>query len=311
MNTSRRDFLKSIPIAAAAAAVFSKSYASGITEGAPAISIFSKCLQWLEYEQMAVFAKEVGFNGVDLTVRPNGHVLPENVKSDLPKAVSIIKKAGLEVTSITTTIADASDAHAEKILSTASELGIRYYRLNWIDYDAAISVDQNLEQIKSKFSALVQLNQKYQIHGAYQNHAGVSFGASLWDLYLVLKDFDPRYIGCQYDVRHAVVEGANSWVNDLKRIAPYIKTTNIKDFQWVKRDKGWKAESVPLGEGMVDFKKYFDLIKQNDITGPMCMHFEYPLGGADQGARSITIPKEQIANAMRRDLQKLREMMIA
>jgi L-ribulose-5-phosphate 3-epimerase len=36
------------------------------------------------------------------------------------------------------------------------------------------------------------------------------------------------------------------------------------------------------------------------------LHFEYPLGGADAGKRQITIDREQVFSAMRRDLQQLR-----
>jgi hypothetical protein len=37
-------------------------------------------------EKSAKAASEIGFNGIDLTVRQKGHVLPENVVKDLPRA---------------------------------------------------------------------------------------------------------------------------------------------------------------------------------------------------------------------------------
>jgi hypothetical protein len=39
------------------------------------------------------------------------------------------------------------------------------------------------------------------------------------------------------------------------------------------------------------------------------MHFEYPLGGAENGAKQITVPKEEVMNAMKRDLSKFRSML--
>ena len=42
------------------------------------------------------------------------------------------------------------------------------------------------------------------------------------------------------------------------------------------------------------------------FSGPLQLHFEYPLGGADNGKTSITIPKEEVFAAMKRDLQQLR-----
>jgi sugar phosphate isomerase/epimerase len=181
--------------------------------------------------------------------------------------------------------------------------------MNWFPYDQIITMSENLTRMKARMEKLARLNEKYGIHGAYQNHSGNSFGASVWDLWEVIKDHDPHYLGCQFDVRHAMVEGGNSWVNDLMIIMPYIRTYNIKDFVWNKKDNKWQAESVPLGEGMVDFAKYFELIKLHSVKGPVSMHFEYPLGGADQGARALTIPKEKIIQSMKTDLVKLRQMM--
>jgi len=40
--------------------------------------------------------------------------------------------------------------------------------------------------------------------------------------------------------------------------------------------------------------------------GPLQLHFEYPLGGAEGGKSSITIPREEVAEAMKRDLATLR-----
>src|SRR6185369_724825 len=88
------------------------------------LSVFSKTLHWMDYASMASAMAEMGFDGIDLTVRPEGHILPERVTDDLPRAVEIIKKAGLDVYSIVTAISDADDPLTEKILKTASGLGI-------------------------------------------------------------------------------------------------------------------------------------------------------------------------------------------
>jgi sugar phosphate isomerase/epimerase len=310
MNSSRRDFIKRLSVAGAGlyalAGSVSNARAFSVPDTASKISVFSKNLQWLDYEPMAATAREIGFEGVDLTIRPNGHVLPERVAEDLPRAVAAVRNAGLDVYEVTTAITDAEDRYTEDILSALRDLGIKVYRLNWFEYDAAASMDDNISRMKLRMEKLAKLNEKYKLHGAYQNHAGSSFGASVWDMYEVLKDLNPEYIGCQFDVRHATVEGGNSWTNDFKRIYPYIKSYNIKDFAWVKKEAKWEAQSVPLGEGAVDYKKFFELIKQYNISGPVSMHFEYPLGGADQGAKTISIPKEKVIKAMKQDLATLK-----
>ena len=270
------------------------------------VSIFSKHLHWLNYTDMALLAASMGFDGVDLTVRPDGHVLPENVAADLPKAVAAVEKAGLKVYSIVTNIKSPGEKYTHDILKAASALGIKYYRTAWFNYNKDISIPENLKAINRQFASLAALNKQYHIHGAYQNHSGELFGASVWDLWLAVKDLDPAATGCQYDIRHATTEGADTWATSMQLLIAHIKTINVKDFYWEKKDGKWQVKSVPLGEGMVDFKKYFTMLKQNNITGPLSLHCEYDLGGAQDGARRLTISKEVFIAAVQKDLTTLR-----
>src|SRR3546814_18107151 len=73
-----------------------------------------------------------------------------------------------------------------------------------------------------------------------------SSGLELWE---VLKLADHDYLGVQYDVRHAVVEGGRSWVNGLKLIQPHIKTMVVKDFKWVEQGGQWRSVGNHIGEG--------------------------------------------------------------
>ncbi|WP_419699327.1 sugar phosphate isomerase/epimerase family protein [Mucilaginibacter sp. NFX135] len=294
--------ISSVPLA------FDDQHGAGISAAEKIkVSIFSKHLHWLNYTDMAALAAEIGFDGVDLTVRPDGHVLPENVTADLPKAVAAVERAGLKVYSIVTNIKQPDEKYAADILKTASALGIKYYRTAWFNYDKALSIPANLQAISKQFAGLAALNKQYGMHGAYQNHSGDLFGASVWDLWLALKDLDPASIGCQYDIRHATTEGADTWATSIQPLVPFIKTTNIKDFYWEKKNGKWQVKSVPLGEGMVNFKKYFEVIKQQGIGGPLSLHCEYDaLGGAQDGAKQIIISKQQFTSVVQKDLSTLR-----
>ena len=98
------------------------------------IIYFSKHLQWLDWEQMAETAKELGFDGLDVTVREGGHVEPGRVQEDLPKVAKIVRQAGLEIPMITAGIVDVDSPHAEAIIRTASEAGIPRYRWGWFSW---------------------------------------------------------------------------------------------------------------------------------------------------------------------------------
>ncbi len=278
------------------------------------ISIFSKHLQWLDYKEMANVLNEIGFDGTDLTVRPGGHVLPDRVEEDLPKAAEALANEGKKVYMLTTAIDNADDPLTGRILKTASSLGIKHYRMGWGHYDDTRSVEENISSMQLKLAKLALLNEKYSISGEYQNHSGVAsegiyFGGAIWDIAKVLKEINSPWLGSQYDIYHATVEGANTWPVGLKLISPFIRSIDIKDFKWMERDGKTRSEAVPLGEGMVDFKGFFRLLKEYKLEVPLSLHYEYPLGGAENGSSKLTIERNEVISAMRKDLSTLKVLL--
>src|ERR1035437_7278783 len=71
------------------------------------VSVFSKHLQFVQGEELAAAAAGLGFDGVDITLRKGGHVDPGSVAKDLPPLVATLRKHGLEVSMVSTDIADA------------------------------------------------------------------------------------------------------------------------------------------------------------------------------------------------------------
>jgi L-ribulose-5-phosphate 3-epimerase len=308
---SRREFLMQSAIAGVVAPFAVNKAISGPTPnegGMPKIHIFSKHLQFLNCKDMADAAKELGFDGIDLTVRPKGHVLPEKVESDLPLAVEAMKKVGFTPSLFCTAVEDASNAVDKKLLETAAKLGFQYYRMNWYKYTDQKTIPQSLDEFRTKITGLSQLNNKLGLVGCYQNHAGRMVGASMFEIWQILQKADLKHMGAQYDIRHATVEGGLSWQTGLNLIKPHIKTIVLKDTTWEQKNGKVAIHNVPLGQGMVDFNTYLKFIKQNNIQVPICLHLEYPLGGADQGADKLTVDKKVVFDAMRRDLAKAKEL---
>lgn len=310
-SDSRRQFIKNMIIAGSFfpfVKAFSFPEKTAADESPLEIHIFSKHLQFLNYREMAETAAEIGFDGVDLTVRPKGHVLPERVAEDLPRAVEAIHQAGLKASMMTTRVADPGDSTGRKVLETASDLGISYYRMDYFRYRKGESIPESIRHFQEQAKALSELNKKLNIVGCYQNHAGNYMGASIWELWQLLEAADRNFLGVQYDIRHAVVEGGLSWKNGFRLIQPSIKTIVIKDFKWSKKEGQWHLQNTPFGEGMVDFKTYFRMLKEYQVWVPVSMHFEYPLGGTEHGATDLKEEREMVFRAMRRDLQKVRQM---
>ncbi len=310
MNTliSRRDFGRTAAAAAAALVARPAFAAEASAPKRPPVHFFSKHLQFLDYEEMAAAAAGIGFDGLDLAVRPGGHVEPARVREDLPRAAAAMRAHGLAPLMITTAVTDAAGAHARELLETAAGEGVRFYRLGWFRFPEAKPWRAGLDECRVRLDGLAVLNERLGLHGAYQNHAGAYVGAMISDLAYLMEGFDPRRIGIHYDIRHATVEGGLVWPTGLRLVRDHVLTIALKDFVWEQGRGEARVRNVPLGEGVVDFKRYFKLLRDLGIDPVVSLHAEYDLGGADRGARTITIPREQVFDAYRKDLATFRRL---
>ena len=308
---TRRDFLKASAVAGVAATVSPLRAQAAAAKKNP-ITLFSKHAHWLTPEEFAPLLREVGFDGVELSVRNGGHVLPGEAAAKLPGAVKAIRAAGLSVPTMVSGISTADDPLTEPVLRAAAENGIQQYRLAYYNYDPALGVLGTLEKLKPVLEKLAKLNEKLGIRGVWQNHDGIRPGSSIWDIWYVIKDIDPRWIGVQYDPRHAVVEGGRSWVNDFDVVKNRVTCTVAKDFHWAKNERGaWVAKHVPLGEGMVDFVQFFKLYNAAGLAGPISMHIEFPMFSRDEKAMTKAELTAEAMPIYRRELATLRKAMAA
>jgi len=307
MEISRRTLLGAAAFAAASQSKAAPAPAAGLK-----VSIFSKHLQFLQGEALAEATAGLGLDGIDIAVRKGGHVEPDVAARELPTLVKIIRAHGLEVPMITTDIVDVDSPYAEDLLRSMHELGIRNYRWGGFKYDYAKPLAPQLEALKPRVAKLAELNKRYGAAAMYHTHSGVGVvGASIWDLHIVLKDFDPQSVGVNYDIGHATIEGGfGGWINSFYITAQHLRGIAVKDCIWEKDAKGkWKSEFVPMGAGMVQFPEFFRMVKQSGFSGPLQIHYEYPLGGANNGKTKLTMPQEEVLAAMKRDVKQLRVYM--
>ena len=194
------------------------------------------------------------------------------------------------------------------VLKTASELGIKYYRSNWFRYSEDQSLPEALEVYKKQVEELSRVNRELGIVGCYQNHDGTNVGTSFWEVKMILEKADQQYFGSQFDIRHAVAEGGFSWENGLRLLHPHVKTIVLKDFKWGKVNGKWDTINTPVGEGMVDFDRYFKLLKKYKLNPPVSLHIEYSIGGAEHGDREISVDKDTVFSAMKTDLATIQKI---
>ena len=269
---SRRQFL----FTASATALTSPALAQNIAASPDElpVCVFNKPLQHLSYEEQAKLVAEMGFVGIEGTVRANGHVSPDKVTTDLPKQIKALRDNGVEMNLMTTDVNNAEDETHRTVLKTAADLGVKQFRMGSIKFTYDRPIPNQLDEIKATFEKLVNFCRPLGIQPLYQNHAGAGrFGAGLWDLYEVLKDCDPNDVGIAFDIRHAVVEGGQSWPTEFHLLRPWFGFVYCKDFEW--KDGSQKPSNVPLTTGQVDYPAFFKTLKKSVYTGPISLHMEY------------------------------------
>src|SRR5882757_3087874 len=272
------------------------------------VAIFSKHLLFLHGAELPEAAAKIGFDGIDLAVRKGGHVEADRVGQDLPALVATIRDHHLEVPMVTTDIVDVDTPHCKDILRAMSELGIKYYRWGGFKYTDNQPLAAQIDAFKPRVEKLAALNARYGVGAMYHTHSGINLvGAPIWDLHEILSGMDPKAVGVNYDIGHATVEGGfGGWIDSLRISGDYVRGIAVKDFLWKKNTHGrWSPAWTPLGEGMVRLQEFLNMMAATHFSGPLQLHFEYPLGGAEEGKGDIG-NRSEVYSAMSRDLKQLR-----
>lgn len=289
---TRRDWMRTTGSAAAAVFMTSrKGPKAQQTHGAvgsakPELCFFSKHLAELAWADLGRAVKDAGFDGVDLTVRTQGHVAPERAAEDLPRALEAIRAQGVTVPMVTTELTSADHPTAKPILQTAARHGVRYFKTGYWRYTASPDVRAQIATAADGLTGLAALARDCGIELGFHNHAGY-IGAALWEIAPVMDRLDPRWAGYYFDPRHAVAEGGGgAWKAATYLVAPRLKMVAFKDFFWEKSDKGWRIRDCPMGDGMVDWAWIGSALKGAKFTGPISLHFEYEIAASSPRERT-------------------------
>ena len=243
MAISRRAFL--------AAAAATPLLAQPRSRTGPLICLYSRLLADIEYYDMAPVLSNMGFDGCDLSVQQGGTVEPTQISVDLVRAVEVFQGRSLEVPLITTTFVSPTDPWARNILYITGGTGVPFFRAGFWRFPGA-----RLAQMKIQIAGLAAIGRAYKMGMGVPNTAGEAF----------ITDLDPNWVGWDFDPSQATPD------LPLEKAMPRVKMFILRD---AKRQNG-QLTPCPLGEGMVDWSKFFDTIAQAKFSGPLTLQSDYP-----------------------------------
>jgi L-ribulose-5-phosphate 3-epimerase len=61
-----------------------------------------------------------------------------------------------------------------------------------------------------------------------------------------------------------------------------------------------------MGMGLVNVFRYATVLRDIGFDGPMELEAEYPIGGAESGADTLTLPRLHVLGSMKRDVLTIR-----
>ena len=257
------------------------------------IMLFSKHLGELSVAEAGEVIADLGFDGVDLTVRPRGHVLPENASRELGGAIETLTGMGLAVPMITTGITSASDPHATAIFEAAAQAGVSELKLGYWRYEGFGTIRAAIDGAARDLDGIETLAKRTGMRAVIHNHSGNFVSALAPLVWQLIADRDPAAVGAYADPGHLMVEGGlGGWRMALDLLGDRIAVCAFKDYLWeTEADEGNKPHLVrvakPLREGMVPWPEVVGYLRDAGFDGWISLHREYGVQTVDAVRRDV------------------------
>ena len=274
--------------------------------------LFTDNLADLSVREACRAAKGAGFDGLDLTLRPGGHVKPENAEAGLAEAKRTADDEGVTIPMVSTAVTDADSPHAEAIFAAAAHYGARRVKLGYWEYRPFGTLAKQIDQARGKLERVARLAEKYHVLPCVHCHSGRQLAAGGALLYLVLKDFRPSEAGAYVDPMHMTIEGSLSgWELGLDLLGPWVALVGIKNFRWLPaaRDRQgqqrYRWEYTPLADGQAPLPEFMGYLRQLKYDGIVSLHSEYKGGSS---FRRLTTP--ELVEQSAADLRFLKSLVV-
>lgn len=243
------------------------------------LAVFVKPWKALSLQELGAHVRRLGFEWIELPVRPGFPCRPETITTDLPKAVEILGAEGVHILNITADM----PLDDERMYAACAAAGITLNRVmfhcrerNYWEAEA---------EARRKLDSAVKLCERYNVRIGVQNHVGGFVGVHEFGLYHLLQGYDPRYFGAIWDAAHNALEGMAPELA-LDVIGERLMIVNLKNAFW-QRVTGpeaavaeWKVYWTSGRQGRASWPRVAAKLRQIRYTGPICLTAEYSDAGS-------------------------------
>lgn len=237
----------------------------------PTLTVF--CKPWkFALPELARHISDMGFDGVELPVRPGYPVTPDNVDTQLLEAVRILADYGLKIASI----AGPTD---EKTIAACAAAQIPLVRI-CVGMRPGEGYMAGEGRLQTEFDRLVPLLDRYGVTLGVQNHCGDRDVCNAMGLRHLIERFDPRHISAVWDAGHNGLEG-EAPESALDIVWSHLAMVNLKSAYWRRREirsdqtAEWEAYWTTGRDGRANWPRVVAELQRRQYDGPVCLTAEY------------------------------------
>jgi sugar phosphate isomerase/epimerase len=284
VSVKRRDFIRGA-VASGLATTLAETQAKDavVPNSRPKVCVYTEQFQSLPIPDVCRVFEQMGVDGLDVTVRPGGHIEPRDAKSELPKAARTARDHGLQIMMLTTGIT-AVDRNSEEILATCQQLGIARIKLGYYPVGKFGTLAQQLDKSRRQLDEVVKLAAKFDVRPCVHVHSGATIPSNGFMLYDLIREMPPDRIGAYLDSYHMTVTGgAGGWRQAIDLLAPWVSLVALKNFQWERLDRDesgqqrWRTNYCRLEDGIAPIPDFVRTIREAGYRGFYTLHTEYRL----------------------------------
>ena len=238
--------------------------------GKISFSVFTKPWKGVSLAQLGGFVSGLGFDGIELPVRPGYQVTPECVAA-LSEAARILADFGVGIFSV----AGPTD---EATIAACAEAGVPTIRIM-----APITRDERYPEAEARyrrdFDALVPLLDAYGVQVGVQNHVG-RFVANAVGLRRLVEGYDPRHIAIVWDAAHEALNGGEPDLA-LDVVGSHLCMVNLKNAFWQRangpeaEEADWRVHWTAGRHGRASWSRVAAELKARSYAGVVCLTAEY------------------------------------
>jgi len=225
--------------------------------------------------ELGKFVSDLGFDGIELPVRPGFQVEPENVAKGLPRAARQLADFGLKICSV----AGPTD---EATIAACAEAGVPVIRvMGKVGKEGYLAAEAALIR---EYESLVPLLDRHGVKIGLQNHCDRCI-ANAAGLRRIVERFDPKHVGAVWDPAHCALNG------ELPELAAdivwsHLCMVNLKNAIWTRANPPeaevakWKKHWTGGRQGLASWPDVAVELKKRDYQGVVCLTAEYSEEGA-------------------------------